>query len=643
MKLLTYYPAPYGIYTRIVAKDFGTGLNPVITLYQDYENNNPAGGPYIRFQCHQEDQGEWDIAHILGVGDINNGGFLAISTNDGTQMRERIHIAANGSIGIACTDPRGTFDLRTSYATNNNNGEHVYLEAQGATLGASNRDGGNIYIRPGYGERYYGCVLFNSLEPNPTSIFEVGGVTAGENFHGRPIVLNSEDGGNLNGSSGTNGGDIILMPGTAQGSGTTGNIGIGTETPNSLLDVSSKTQATLFITGNDDDTGSDASYSGIAIYDGASNISANEKWFIGLNGSGGATQQDFLVFRSDHADDDIIITSDGLVGINPPDDPFNPGQPQPPSNCMLQINTHSYYNGIYVTGTGTGTSLLGINTTGKGVWGESTSDYGVYGLSTTSRGVYGSSVQSEGVYGVSVNSTGVSGISPSGIGVRGDSTSSSGVYGFSNQGVGTGGYSTNNYGVYARSDNNYGLYAWSLNNDAIYAVTNQPLTKFAGYFNGRIGTNLAHPGNSSKHLYDVAELIPCGPGVEYSDVVVINPHKYREVIKCTDQAQSAAGIISEFPQLCFGNRKQAREQEPEKNWQFLALAGQVPCKVDASYSEIKIGDLLMVSPTPGHAMKVKPIGELNGHPVYPQGSIVAKALEPLKQGKGKILVLVCLM
>jgi len=65
----------------------------------------------------------------------------------------------------------------------------------------------------------------------------------------------------------------------------------------------------------------------------------------------------------------------------------------------------------------------------------------------------------------------------------------------------------------------------------------------------------------------------------------------------------------------------------------LALPGTiVACRVDASFGAIAANDLLVASPTPGHAMRT---GE---NPA--QGTVVGKALEPLQSGTGLIRVLV---
>ena len=65
----------------------------------------------------------------------------------------------------------------------------------------------------------------------------------------------------------------------------------------------------------------------------------------------------------------------------------------------------------------------------------------------------------------------------------------------------------------------------------------------------------------------------------------------------------------------------------------IALTGTVPCKVDAGYGSIQVGDLLTVSPTAGHAMRAD-----NPLP----GTILGKALEPLESGVGSINVIVML-
>lgn len=63
----------------------------------------------------------------------------------------------------------------------------------------------------------------------------------------------------------------------------------------------------------------------------------------------------------------------------------------------------------------------------------------------------------------------------------------------------------------------------------------------------------------------------------------------------------------------------------------VALSGILRCKVDAGPGAIRVGDALVTSSTPGHAMRAD-------DPVF--GTVIAKALEPLADGTGMIRVLV---
>jgi hypothetical protein len=62
----------------------------------------------------------------------------------------------------------------------------------------------------------------------------------------------------------------------------------------------------------------------------------------------------------------------------------------------------------------------------------------------------------------------------------------------------------------------------------------------------------------------------------------------------------------------------------------VAVAGTVPCRVDADYGWIEAGDLLVVSPTPGHAMRADS---------HVPGTVLGKALESLHKGQGTIRIL----
>jgi len=67
----------------------------------------------------------------------------------------------------------------------------------------------------------------------------------------------------------------------------------------------------------------------------------------------------------------------------------------------------------------------------------------------------------------------------------------------------------------------------------------------------------------------------------------------------------------------------------------------VKVKVDASRASIAIGDLLVSSDIPGTAMKSLPL-EIAGAKIHRPGTVIGKALQPLAEGTGEILVLLSL-
>lgn len=138
-------------------------------------------------------------------------------------------------------------------------------------------------------------------------------------------------------------------------------------------------------------------------------------------------------------------------------------------------------------------------------------------------------------------------------------------------------------------------------------------------------------GADFAETFDVVESEPLLPGT----VVSINPDNSGQ-LRVSDMAydRTVAGIISGAggiqPGMLMGQEGTiANGKHP------VALTGRVYCLVDATYGDIKPGDLLTTSPTPGHAMKV------NDHEAG-RGAIIGKAMTSLTDGKGLVLVLVSL-
>ena len=118
------------------------------------------------------------------------------------------------------------------------------------------------------------------------------------------------------------------------------------------------------------------------------------------------------------------------------------------------------------------------------------------------------------------------------------------------------------------------------------------------------------------------------------DLLVIDPGGSRRVALAQQPYSTlVAGIFSTKPGM-LGTTRKIDESIPN-NEIPLAVMGIVPCKVTAENGPIQVGDLLVASSTPGHAMKGTDRNRM-------LGAVVGKALEPLPTSTGVIQVLVTL-
>jgi hypothetical protein len=118
------------------------------------------------------------------------------------------------------------------------------------------------------------------------------------------------------------------------------------------------------------------------------------------------------------------------------------------------------------------------------------------------------------------------------------------------------------------------------------------------------------------------------------DLLVIDPSgKRRLALAQQPYSTLVAGIYSTKPGMLGSTRKVANAAV--KDEVPLAVVGIVPCKVSAENGAIEVGDLLVASSTPGHAMKGTDRSKM-------LGAVVGKALEPMRDGKGVVQVLVTL-
>jgi hypothetical protein len=138
-------------------------------------------------------------------------------------------------------------------------------------------------------------------------------------------------------------------------------------------------------------------------------------------------------------------------------------------------------------------------------------------------------------------------------------------------------------------------------------------------------------GADFAETFDIADNQTLKPGTVVS-IDVENAGQLRISSQAYDK--TVAGVISGAggiqPGMIMGQEGTITEGKHP-----VALSGRVYCLVDASYGEIKPGDLLTTSPTSGHAMKVIDHEAANG-------AIIGKAMTALKDGKGSVLVLVSL-
>ena len=161
--------------------------------------------------------------------------------------------------------------------------------------------------------------------------------------------------------------------------------------------------------------------------------------------------------------------------------------------------------------------------------------------------------------------------------------------------------------------------------------TPTPLEKLHVTGNVKIEGSIDVTGNIKAKYQDVAEWVESSQPLSAGTVVVLDSSKSNQVVASTQAYDSSvAGVISAQPGLELGERGEGRV--------LVATTGRVKVKVDAAHGPIKIGDLLVTSNREGFAMKSVPV-EIGGVRIHRPGTLIGKALEPLAQGTGEILVL----
>ncbi len=152
----------------------------------------------------------------------------------------------------------------------------------------------------------------------------------------------------------------------------------------------------------------------------------------------------------------------------------------------------------------------------------------------------------------------------------------------------------------------------------------------AGHFEGNVEVtgDITLTGADCAEQFDCAEVSEIFPGM----VVALDGEGALQ-LSCEPYDRKVAGVISGAgdlrPTIILDKR------ESERRRVSVALTGKVYCAVDAQYGAIEVGDLLTSSATPGCAMKA-------ADPARAFGSVIGKALRPVRSGRDLIPILVTL-
>lgn len=141
-------------------------------------------------------------------------------------------------------------------------------------------------------------------------------------------------------------------------------------------------------------------------------------------------------------------------------------------------------------------------------------------------------------------------------------------------------------------------------------------------------------GNIKAKYQDMAEWVESSQKLVAGTVVVLDSNRSNQVVAAKQAYDSrVAGVISLQPGIALGEQGEGRV--------LVATTGRVKVKVDASNGPINVGDLLVTSDKTGVAMKSIPV-DIGGVQIHRPGTLIGKALEPLANGSGEILVLLSL-
>jgi hypothetical protein len=312
---------------------------------------------------------------------------------------------------------------------------------------------------------------------------------------------------------------------------------------------------------------------------------------------------------------------------------------------------------FHITNTGTGAALAGTSDATSGSTQLFPPGPGVAGYGAAGTGVCGQSDSGNGVNGVSDSGVGVAALSISNIGLSAFSSSGQGINSYSSSGQGINSYSAQAEAGYFQTDGDSdALVATtsSPNNAAVTAInTYQASGQVPSGFGLRVSSS-----NTGIYASGTPAAFIDGDHMVTGDLILTNAvggDVAEDFDVEDDQVNLQPGtvlIINKEGKLCASTRpydtrvagvvagagdlhpavvlQRVPSQKPRSP---IALVGKAFCKVDAAFGEVKAGDLLTTSHTPGYAMKASKRSRA-------LGAIIGKALAGLDAGMGLIPILV---
>ena len=439
-----------------------------------------------------------------------------------------------------------------------------------------------------------------------------------------------------------------------------GNVGIGTSSPNALLEVKkSQSAGTTIIIDNPFTTSPNAAYSGVFLkQNGAFRLfvgSINDNNNTHFGGSGAVQFWNFAngptLFATNNTEA-MRLTGAGNLGIGT----TSPGEKLVTIGNMLVGNITSHtqlYSGydvqsnvIMELGYGTATSAI-VPLASLVLSKNQTSQNNAIGvISFANSSIANGSEKRVATIGVSTDGLVNSGVMALGTANSGTVYERMRITSAGNIGIGT---TTPSYSL----DLNGGVSAFRVKggttsaSDTLAVVENSSAVQMIVKGDGKVGIGKPDPteklevvgnikvsGNINAKYQDVAEWVDSAEDLRAGTVVILDVKRPNHVMASTARYDTrVAGVISERPGITLGEHAEGKV--------LVATTGRVKIKVSAKNGPINIGDLLVTSDQTGVAMKSNAV-RIRGVQMHRPGTLIGKALEPLAQGTGEILVLLSL-